>query len=129
MQDESIVLDFQNDKHSKSIPNCIAIARSDGSFCPHFHLAKFLQVHGPSSGPLFSLPDCQPLPYTTLNEWFRLVVNLCKFPPKLSLHSLRVGGATHAALIGRTEAQIQRFGRWTGQGFNAYLKFNSTTVM
>ncbi len=129
MQDQCIVLDFQKYKHSKTTPNCIAIAKSGGPCCPHFHLGKFLLVRGSGPGPLFSLPDNSPLPYKTLTDWFKLVTSLCNFPAKLSLHSLQVGGATHAALIGKTEAQIQRFGRWTGQGFNAYLQFNSTTVM
>ncbi len=46
----------------------------------------------------------------------------------LTLHSLRVGGATHYALLGYSDGYIQRFGCWSGTAYNSYLKFDTCVV-
>ncbi len=129
MQDKLLVIDFKKFKHSKNHPNCISVSKVTGACCPHLHLANYLQCRGSHPGDLFVLHKNKPLKYNMLVQWFSMLVNVARLPKCLSLHCLRVGGATHLALLGKSENQIRRSGRWSSRGFDAYLKFNSVSVL
>ena len=126
VQDDVIVVDFQSYKHAKPVPKCISVARRLDGVCPHAHLANYLVLRGKAQGPLFCHLDVRPISCSLFKKWFELLKNLCKLPAILSLHCIRVGGASYAALQGKSDSEIQRFGRWSGRNFDSYLQFNST---
>ena len=128
MQNNTVVIDFKKHKCSKGIPNCVSVTKIGGVCCPHYNLANFLQCRGTKPGALFCLYNNKPLSYKMLVDWFAMLVNVCKFPKSVTLHCLCVGGATHCALLGKSDSQIQQTGRWSSRGCDAYLQMNSISI-
>ena len=78
------------------------------------------------SSPLFFTADLKPLSYSSLSSKLRYFLQLIGLScPPYSLHSLRAGAATAAAIAGCSEHDIQRLGRWSSLCYRRYIRPSS----
>ena len=126
----AVVLTIRNYKHQKTPhPVSLSIQLVGGPYCPVQALWTYCKLRGPQPGPLFVFPPQQSIP----RSWFDLgfqrslaYIGLDKrwYKP----HSFRIGAATHAAMLGASDAQIQAMGRWSTNAFRKYIRIPMLTA-
>ncbi len=126
--DSCVVIKFKNFKHHFGSPIRIFVKPTLDKFCPVSALKAFLFLRGNSPGNLFCFASGVPISYSKYSKLFHSVLNAMHIKNKLSLHSIRMGAATHAALIGKPEPDIRRAGRWKGESYKKYLRISSITM-
>ena len=119
-----MVVTIREYKHKKSPhPVSLSIQSKGGPYCPVQALVSYCKVRGPSPGPLFTFPKAQPIPRSWFDAGFQRSLTWVGLDPKnYKSHSFRIGAATHAAMLGASDAQIQAMGRWTTNAFRKYIR-------
>ncbi len=127
-QDNLLLIKFTNFKHHFGTPIRLFIKPTGDKFCPVSALRCYIFLRGSNPGPLFILPSGKPLSYSKYSQFFQLLVSKSNLNANITLHSLRIGAATHAALTGKPEPDIRRAGRWKGDSYKKYLRISSIIV-
>ena len=103
-QSECVIV-FHSYKHYQGHPESLVISPSaDADFCPVKYMQRYLALRGSAPGPLFVFPGGSPVARYFFTE------------------SFRIGAATMASMMGVSEEEIQRMGRWRSQAFKKYIR-------
>ncbi|XP_046583276.1 uncharacterized protein LOC124290573 [Haliotis rubra] len=93
--------------------------------CPVKALTRFLAVRPRTDGYFFIHTNSAPLTRFQFQAVLRKTLAAAKQPININLyssHSFRIGAATTAALQGIPAVQIQEFGRWRSNAYQAYIR-------
>lgn len=116
----------KTDRHGKG--TTITLAHVPGSpLCPHCLLHQWLLSTSSTSAPhdhLFALHGKPYMKKAFTAEFRSLIKRLSKDTAHYTPHSLRIGGATLAALAGLPAAAIMDLGRWTTDCYQRYVKLD-----
>lgn len=97
--------------------------QSDQSICPVYAITNYLLLRGFQPGPLFCHPDGAPISRAFFATKLKQTLIFAGFNPALyKSHSLRIGGASHYAELGYSDAQIRFLGRWKSDAFIRYIR-------
>ena len=110
-------------KHTASRrPFDILLAKDvSSSCCPVTALYQYCNIRGTRPGPLFSHADQTAIFVHQFNVALQQCLSYCGLDSsRYKTHSLRIGGACHAAEKGYCEAQIRALGRWKSDAFQVY---------
>ena len=118
------VICFKSFKHSTS-PAAIALNEQHPiNICPVHALRMYIQKRGSAPGPLFITSSNKPISRKDITDILHNALALKGYNPKLyTTHSLRIGGATHAAKLGLSPLLIQRLGRWNSSAYLRYIRW------
>ena len=125
---EALGIRFVSFKHFHGRPFSIRIPRQGGPICPVNLVQQFLDLRGYKPGPLFAHSDLSAVSY---HEWQKVFVELSARITgfvRITPHSPRIGGATHAAILGMSQEDIQRLGRWHSSAYQKYIRIESFTI-
>ena len=112
-------------KHNKSMrPVDIPLPKQDiVDICPVAALQDYLAYRGSSPGPLFTLSNLSPVHRDFFIKHLRKALSFCGFSwDRYKSHSFRIGGASHYADLGFSDAQIRLLGRWGSDAFLQYIR-------
>jgi integrase len=117
-----IYIRFDHFKHHAGQPITIVV-NSSSHPCPVKALNHYLTLRGYQGGPLFAFPGLKHLP----RAYFTNMLHCCLTylglnPAQYKSHSFRIGAATHAALLGLSDSEIQALGRWKSGAFKKYIR-------
>jgi hypothetical protein len=113
---------FCHYKHHTGLPVTVVINASTRP-CPVRTLQHYLRLRGYQDGPLFVFPGLKHLPrayFTNMLQYCLTYLGLS--PSQYKSHSFRIGAATHAALLGISDVEIQSLGRWKSGAFKKYIR-------
>ena len=99
--------------------------RPDLPECPVAAVRSYLALRGTGvqSEALFVGDGRRPITGKQLNHALQQAGRLAGLHmQRLSGHCLRIGGASHGAVIGMTEVQLSQAGRWSSQAVQRYLR-------
>ena len=110
-------------KHSKGDQPEIEIsAQTDKSICPVYWYNKFKKLRGSAKGAAFICSKNKAVTKLTFSKLLSKACMKAGIKPPFSSHCFRVGGASLAAQMGRTEPEIKLLGRWKSTAYNLYLR-------
>lgn len=100
---------------------------ADSDVCPVRNLQNLLCMRPKVGGPLFCHFGGDPLTRYQFASMLRKSLVVLGIPnvDYFSTHSFRIGGATHCAMLGYSNEQIQIMGRWKSNAFKSYIRNNS----
>ena len=126
----SMVVSIHTFKHKKSAhPSSLSINSVQGPYCPVQALWDYCRLRGSRPGPLFTIPNGHPVTRSWFDTIFRRSLTWVGLDPRhFKSHSFRIGAATHAAILGASDAQIQAMGRWSSSAFRKYIRIPMLTV-
>ncbi len=108
----------------------VVLPHVDAAVCPHcalLRLASLPRTTAPHSTPLFEICGT-PLTASAFNTRARRILRALGFDvSRLTSHSWRIGGATHAARSGLPSHSIQTIGRWRSDTYRRYIR-DPTTI-
>lgn len=113
----------KNDQFGKGIILTIT-KQVDTDFCPVRHLNKYLALRPKIGGPLFCHYGGKPLTryqFTAMLKKILSVLNLSTLG-QFGTHSFRIGGATHFAMLGYSNEEVQQMGRWKSDAYKTYIR-------
>ncbi|XP_043242145.1 uncharacterized protein LOC122391889 isoform X2 [Amphibalanus amphitrite] len=99
--------------------------RSDLPECPVAAVRSYLLLRGAGHQheALFVGDGRRPITGNQLNRALRQTSQIAGLSrAHLSGHCLRIGGASHGAIIGMTEVQLSQAGRWSSQAMHRYVR-------
>ena len=109
-------------KHSKGEKAIVEITAQKSKYiCPLKNLQKYLEHRGPGEGPLFKIGK-KALTKARFNTLLKKCSETAGYEPPFTSHCFRIGGATEAALEGRTDTEIKLLGRWKSNAFIKYVR-------
>ena len=118
----SLEVNFTNFKHSHS-PHVINISCQTAPYCPISAVAEFITLREQKPGPLFCMPDQQPIKRDYFMTQFNACLQYCGLNTNYyKSHSFRVGAASEAATSGMSDTQIRNLGRWKSDAFKLYTR-------
>ena len=122
-QSECVIV-FHSYKHYQGHPVSLVISPSaDADFCPVKYMQRYLALRGSAPGPLFVFPGGSPVTRSFFTENLNRSLIWSGLSPKTYKgHSFRIGAATMASMMGVSEEEIQRMGRWRSQAFKKYIR-------
>ena len=86
-------------------------------------LVDYLAVRGNKDGPLFVGVNGLAVPRAKFDKQLKSCISFMGMDTSFYKgHSFRIGGATLAALQGKTDAQIRLMGRWKSDSFLIYIR-------
>ncbi len=110
-----VVVKFTSFKHHFGLPISIFVKPTFDLLYPVASTRTYICIRGSFPGNLFCLANGQPISYTKYSKMFYSLISSCGISSNLSLHSIRMGAATHAALLGNPEPDIRRTGHWKSE--------------
>ena len=117
-----IYIRFTHFKHHSGPPVTIIVNPASNP-CPVALLAQYLSQRGLSPGPLFVFPGQKYLSRSYFTSMLRSALTFIGLDPAhYKSHSFRIGAATHAALLGLSDPEIQALGRWKSGAFKKYIR-------
>ncbi len=122
---DTVVIKFVHYKHAPGRPFTLTLNASQSLFCPVALLIDYLRIRGPYVGPLFVLLSGMPVSYHLYKSMFQAALVRVGVSGRMSLHSIRIGAATHAAAIGLSDSVIQKCGRWKSSAYRNYIRLPS----
>ena len=118
-----LTLTFYSYKHSTNQRPFTLTIRKQQVFCPVDYLRRYLSARGNRPGPLFVTSSNQTVTRAQFCTCLRDALRACGLDPsRYKGHSFRIGAASHAALIGLSDAQIRTVGRWKSNAFLKYIR-------
>jgi len=120
-----VIITFHSYKHS--IPGSISkifIKREDDlTFCPVAHLEGHLTQRGDGKGYFFMHPNLSPISRSQFVASLNAALSFIGLRPSVYKgHSFRIGAATLAYQLGKSDTQIRALGRWKSNAFLKYLR-------
>ena len=101
----------------------ICVGTTNTPICPVTAILTYLAVRGIQSGPLFCLPNSQPLTQAKFAALLKHSLAAAGIDcTRYSGHSFRIGAATTAAARGIPDSTIQTLGRWASDCFRRYIR-------
>ncbi len=91
-------------------------------------MKQYLALRGEYVGPLFCRLNGMPLSYAQFRDMFKVALAFVGMPGRMSLHSIRIGAATHAAASGVSDSTIQRWGQWRSNAYKNYIRLPTFRV-
>ncbi len=123
IQQDTVSLKFRRFKHSKGRSHVINIFSPKSQvLCPIKALSKYVHRRGYNKGKLFVYQDGSPITYSHMKRVFQQATRKAGICGKFSLHSFRIGAATHAAATGFSEPAIRSMGRWHSSSARLYVR-------
>ncbi len=124
----SLTVHFNTYKHMSADSTASTVVHATGlDTCPVSLLVAYVKMRGTRQGPLYILNNGMPLHRSDTCKILKQCISALFLDPSLyNTHSLRVGGATEAALQGATDLQVRLMGRWNSP---AYLKYIRPTTL
>lgn len=121
---QSLQITIRDSKHSKGQIFDINITANNTRYCPVQAMHNYLSHARPQSGPLFQFPGGLPVTRHYFDQQLKLALQCAGYDPKLYKgHSFRIGAASEAvALLGMSEHQVQKLGRWKSDAFKSYIR-------
>ncbi|XP_053388406.1 uncharacterized protein LOC128551535 [Mercenaria mercenaria] len=122
---------ISNFKHSKGRSVVIAITakKENKLFCPVSNMWHYVSLRGPVDGPLFTFLDREPVTRSFFSTMLGRCLIFCGYDNKVYKgHSFRIGAASAAASLGKSESFIQEMGRWKSTAFKKYIRIQSFSV-
>jgi site-specific recombinase XerD len=125
---DSFTVIFKSFKHHSGTPLTLVV-KASACPCPVQALKQYLSLRGSAPGPLFLTSS-----HTTVSRelftqqlhsalaWVGLNTHNYK------AHSFRIGAATHAALLGYADSEIQAMGRWKSGAFKKYIRLPTVSM-
>ena len=122
-QSECVIV-FHSYKHYQGHPVSLVISPSaDADVCPVKYMQRYLSLRGSAPGPLFVFPGGSPVTRSFFTDNLNRSLIWSGLSPKTYKgHSFRIGAATMASMMGVSEEEIQRMGRWRSQAFKKYIR-------
>lgn len=91
--------------------------------CPVTYMSRYLKLRGNAPGPLFGYPGGTVYLRGEFDKILKQVVKTAGYnPEQIKGHSFRIGGATQAALEGKSDAWIRNMGRWSSDAYKKYIR-------
>ncbi|XP_077863357.1 uncharacterized protein LOC144346474 [Saccoglossus kowalevskii] len=120
--DSSLKVTFTKYKHGYA-PQVVIIGCQRVPYCPIAAISTFISVRGQKPGPLFCMPDQQPIKRDYFMLKFNAGLHFCGLSPQYYKgHSFCIGAASEAASSGLCDAQIRSLGRWKSDAFKLYTR-------
>ena len=98
--------------------------------CPVIALQEYLNTYPHITGPLFQFKGGSPVNHAFVATQ---LVQVTKFiglnPAHFKGHSFRIGAATQAAILGYSDSQIQKLGRWNSNAMRRYIRICAFDLM
>lgn len=121
---DQILISFNHYKHSNS--KCVVSVSRNSHFpqyCPVVSLLEYLSVRKQTNTaePLFSFMDGSPVSRFAFTQQLKTSMGRTRFSFYTS-HSIRIGSATSAAMMGVSEDKIKLMGRWKSDAFKKYIR-------
>lgn len=107
----------------------IQIGLSGSPVCAVRAVSHYLHLRGSSPGPLFILPDGQPLTRYSLSTFLRERLRYCGVSGYYAPHSFRIGAATSAAAAGVPDHLIKALGRWSSDAYQTYIRLPASRIL
>lgn len=122
----SVLLSFRRFKHH-SVGGTVNVEvpgrPMDPQLCPVHHLGKYLVHRGGSPGQLFLDDLANPMSSRQFSSLLNLVLDRTSGKStRITPHSFRIGGTTHAAAMGLSPLQIRERGRWNSDAYLRYIR-------
>ena len=124
---EQVSVTFVSFKHYHGVPITLLIKAQQGSICPVQSVKQYVKLRGSASGPFFADPLGLPVKYSDLLNLFKHF-NTFLGSVHLSPHSLRIGAATFATMVGYSQDQVKHMGRWHSDAVMKYVRIPSFQV-
>jgi len=123
----------KGDPFSEGTPVFVPANPTDPLNCPVQWLKATLRLCPTdtpnASTPVFTHPKGRLLLKQTFTNWLKRSLSTLGFNPKLYAgHSLRIGGAVSAHRAGVPEHIIQTMGRWRGDSYRLYIRYEPSDV-
>ena len=100
----------------------IRLGASGSDICAVKALMCYLHHRGSSPGPLFMLPNGQPMSRDKFCSWLKDAMLRIGETGNYSGHSFRIGAATTAAAVGIPDHLIKTLGRWISDAYQLYIR-------
>lgn len=116
---------FTSFKHSKPGSEFVIklSAKPAEQVCPVKILVAYLSVRGTRPGPFFCRPNLHPVSRNEFSDHLKRCLEAVGLSTThFKGHSFRIGAATHAMLLGKSDSEIQLLGRWNSSAFKKYLR-------
>ena len=130
--------DVQLDKNKDSVTLIIQSSKTDqygnkqvleinknanGIVCPVKHLIAYLNIRPKILGPLFCHFNQKTVTRYQISAVLKFALSFNGYnPDNYNTHSFRIGAATTAALMGKTDDEIKLMGRWKSDTFRRYIR-------
>jgi len=113
-------------KHSNPTQPVDILLHKSQPICPVTTIVQYLSVRGHLSRPLFCWPDNSPVRRSQFVDSLNRALSFCSLETdRYKTHSFRIGAASWAAVLGFSDSQIRRFGRWKSNTFLKYIRTSS----
>lgn len=110
-------------KNSGKIGTQVVVLKKERELCPVKSMRAYMKLRGKEAGPLFIQPVSLILLRKKFDQKLKAVISACGLDPnRFRGHSFRIGGATDAALHGKSDAWIRERGRWSSNAFKKYIR-------
>lgn len=91
--------------------------------CPVKLTKRYLKFRGKEPGPFFAYPNGFPYLRGNFDKMLEKTVKAAGYNvSQIKGHSFRIGGATQAAIEGKSDAWIRNMGRWTSDAYRKYIR-------
>ena len=123
--DGVVNLRFRTYKHSRAVASVSLEAKPGSVLCPVTCVRNYLAIRGPACMLCLAFFVCKSgkaVGFGTVSKMVRDLGQRLSPPLVVGGHSFRIGGATQAAAMGRSDSEIRRLGRWQSSAFLRYLR-------
>ena len=112
-------------KFSKGKPATVRLQCHENKvICPVCCLKAYLLARGMKMGPLFCKANGLPLNRQNFSDCLNKMLHVLGLnEAHYKSHSFRIGGATYAAQLGLSDAEIRQLGRWKSNAFRKYIRY------
>lgn len=94
--------------------------------CPVFNMLRYLRFRPKIDGLLFRHLNSKPLTRYQVSAMLKKAIRyLGLHENDYNTHSFRIGAATSAALMGKSDEEIMKLGRWNSISFKKYIRLYS----
>ena len=123
---DKVTVMFGTFKHHSGPPVYLDIQGSPSSHCPVVILRRYVHLRGCQRGPLFMFPDGSPITPSYFSKLLSYSTTWAGLQQaNIKPHCFRIGAATHSALLGYSDTQIQQMGRWKSSAFKKYVRIQT----
>ena len=94
--------------------------------CPVFNMERYLRVRPKIGGILFCHLNSKPLTRYQVSAMLKKAIRFLGLNKNhYNTHSFRIGAATTASVMGKSDEEIMKFGRWNSVAFKKYIRLYS----
>lgn len=122
---EGFVISFNSFKHSTPgvVEKILVQKQHKHGFCPVTQLRHYLAIRGNNEGYLFIYKNGSPVSRSHFSDALNGALSFTGLSAqRYKGHSFRIGAATWAMQIGKTDSQIRVMGRWHSNAFLKYIR-------